>query len=399
MKETFRILFFIRRNQLKNNGLATIMIRITINGKQVQFSSRLEIQPEAWDQKESKVIGETYLYINKYLQKITDDIKDVYISLSFKIRHVSADRLKQAYLGNGKEMYLSYQFKEQVKIFRTKNGRNISEKTVDIYVLTHRRIAEFINKRYNRNDILIQNIDLMFLEHFYIYLREEYRCTNNTAVKYMKRFAAIMNFAEKIGLLQINPFRLFRFKIEKKHPTYLTKNELNAISERILITNRLSKVKDAFVFSCFTGITFSDLCKVRISDIELREQTFWLIIARQKTANISHIPLLEEPLKIIEKYHPTFPNGNSNSLLFDICSNQKTNEYLKEIAELCGINKNLSFHVARHSFAVLALDRGVSLETISKILGHTNIRTTQTYANVSNRKVRIEMNKMRMGDE
>ena len=331
--------------------------------------------------------------------KIEDDIKRLYISLSSKMQYVSAVRLKQAYLGNGEEMYLSYQFREQVKIFRSKNGHRISEKTIDIYVLTNRRIAEFMERKYRKNDILIQEIDLMFLEHFYTYLREEYQCTNNTAVKYMKRFAAIMNFAEKIGLLQINPFRLFRFKIEKKHPIYLTQNEIKTISKRVLMTNRLSKVRDSFVFSCFTGITFSDLCKVKISDIELREQTFWLIIERQKTANISHIPLLEEPLRIIKNYHPTFPNRNSNSLLFDICSNQKTNEYLKEIAELCGINKNLSFHVARHSFAVLALDRGVSLETISKILGHTNIRTTQTYANVSNRKVSIEMNKMRVSDE
>lgn len=395
MKETFRTLFFIRKNQLKDNGLATIMIRITINGKQIQFSSKLEIDPVAWSQKENRAIHEPFLYINELLQEIRAKIKDFYFNLLSKHQSVSPAKLKQVYLGNGNEMLLSYQFKEQVKIFRSKNGRNISAVTADCYKLTHRRINEFLLKKYKRKDIMIQDIDLVFLECFYTYLREEYNCSNNTSIKYMKRFAAILNFAEKIGLLKTNPFGLFRFHIEKKYPVYLTEDEVDLITGKTFMTERLNRVKDIFVFCCWTGISYRDVCNLRISDIECRNKQYWLVVIRQKTDNISQIPLLDVPLKILEKYHPNFNMDSSDKSIFSISSNQRVNEYLKEITNICGIRKNISFHCSRHTFATLALNKGVSLESVSKILGHTNIRTTMIYANVTNQKIELEMKKMR----
>lgn len=161
---------------------------------------------------------------------------------------------------------------------------------------------------------------------------------NNTVIKYMKRFAGIMNFAEKIGLLEINPFKQFRFHIEKKFPIYLTMDEVDSAANENLMTSRLFKVRDAFNFSCWTGVTFGDICKFRKSNIEFRNGTFWLIVIRKKTDSISQISLLDEPLKTIGKYHPKFFDIGENCLLFDMCSNQKVNEYLKEIADLttCG---------------------------------------------------------------
>lgn len=395
MRETFRVLFFIRKNQLKDNGLATIMIRITINGKQIQFSSKLEIDPTAWSQKENKAFEGPFLYINELLEEIRSKIKALYFNLSSKHQIISPSMLKQAYLGNGDEMLLSYQFKEQVKIFRSKNGRSISDVTANCYRLTHNRVNEFLFKKYKKKDIMIQDIDLIFLEHFYNYLREQYHCSNNTSMKYMKRFAAILNFAEKIGLLKINPFKLFRFHIEKKYPVYLTEDEVNLITGKTFMTERLNRVRDVFVFCCWTGISYRDACNLKVADIEYRNKQYWLIIIRQKTDNISQIPLLDIPLQILEKYHPNFNANPCDKPLFSMSSNQKTNEYLKEIANICGIHKNISFHVSRHTFATLALNKGVSLESVSKILGHTNVRTTMLYANVTNQKIESEMKKMR----
>lgn len=397
MRETFRVLFFIRKNQLKDNGLATIMIRITINGKQVQFSSKLEIDPESWSQKENRAIHEPFLHINELLQKIRDRIRNLYFNLLSRHQAVSPSLLKQTYLGNGDEMLLSYQFNQQIKIFRSKNGRNISVVTADCYKLTHRRISEFLFKRYKQKDILIQDIDLVFLEHFYTYLREAYNCSNNTSIKYMKRFAAILNFAEKIGLLKINPFKLFRFHIEKKYPVYLTEDEVDLIAGKTFITERLNRVRDVFVFCCWTGISYRDACNLKVADIEYRNKQYWLIIIRQKTDNISQIPLLDIPLQILEKYHPNFNTNPCDKPLFSMSTNQKTNEYLKEITNICGIHKSISFHVARHTFATLALNKGISLESVSKILGHTNIRTTMLYANVTDQKIESEMSRMRKG--
>lgn len=210
----------------------------------------------------------------------------------------------------------------------------------------------------------------------------------------MKRFAAILNFAEKIGLLKINPFKLFRFHIEKKYPLYLTEDEVDLITHKIFLTDRLNRIRDVFVFCCWTGLSYRDVCNLKISDIQFRNKQYWLIIVRQKTNNISQIPLLDVPLKILENYHPDFHEYPCEKPLFSISSNQRTNEYLKEITNLCGIRKNISFHIARHTFATLALNKGVSLESVSKILGHTNIRTTMIYANVTNQKIESEMKKM-----
>lgn len=194
---------------------------------------------------------------------------------------------------------------------------------------------------------MIQDIDLIFLEHFYNYLREQYHCSNNTSMKYMKRFAAILNFTEKIGLLKINPFKLFWFHIEKKYPIYLTEDEVNLITGKFFMTERLNRVRDVFVFCCWTGISYRDACNLKVADIEYRNKQYWLLIIRQKTDNISQIPLLDIPLQILEKYHPDFHKYPSDKPLFSMSSNQKTNEYLKEISNICGIQKSISFHVAR----------------------------------------------------
>ncbi|MFV0467906.1 MAG: site-specific integrase [Dysgonomonas sp.] len=397
MKETFKILFFARKDQLKNNGLSTIMIRITIKGKQIQFSSGLDVEPSAWNQKENRVTEGSFLYLNTYLEEIRSKIQRIYAELSLKYQSLSPERLKQAYLGNNAEMLLSYQFREQVKIFRSKNGRNISKKTAECYKLTHQRIEEFVIKKYRKKDIVIHEIDLLFLEHFYTYLRKTYNCSNNTTIKYMKRFAAIMNFTEKTGLLQVNPFHLFRFHIEKKSPVYLNENEINSIINKPFMTERLNRIKDAFVFCCWTGLSYTDIYNLKVSDIEYRNKQYWLIIIRKKTGNISQIPLLDVPLMILKRLHPDFYIKKGDTKLFRMPSNQKVNEYLKEIASICNINKKLSFHVSRHSFATLALNNGVSMESVSKMLGHTSIRTTLGYANITNRKIGSAMNKMKYG--
>jgi len=397
MKETFSVLFFIKKNEVKRNGLATIMIRITINGQQVQFSSKLDILPDLWNQKENRALDSKVptLSVNNRLVAIRDDIKRHYDDLSLKLQYVSVHRLKQAFLAQEDEMMLTYQFKEQVKIFRTKSGRAITALTADIYKLTLRRLIEFMEKTYKISDILIYKVDLLFLEKFYLFLKKEYKCKNNTAVKYMKRLAAVMNFSERIGILQVNPFNLFRFHIEKKYPVYLTEDEVRLIQNKVFLTTRLEKIRDAFLFCCYTGLSFTDLCLLRTSDIEYSNGHYWLIIIRKKTDIISQIPLLDIPLELINKYCPEYNTKPNNRTIFSLCSNQKTNEYLKEIADVCGIKKHLTFHVSRHTFSTMALNNGVSLEALGRMLGHSSIRTTQWYANITNQKLVREMDRMR----
>nr|WP_255498633.1 site-specific integrase [Dysgonomonas sp. ZJ709] len=281
-----------------------------------------------------------------------------------------------------------------------------------MYKLTLERLIEFMKLTYKVPDIHIYQIGLWFLEKFYQFLHKKYKCSTNTTIKYMKRFASIMNFAQKTGLIQVTPFNIFRFHTEKKEPVYLTEEELKRIMDKEFVTERLAVVRDAFVFSCYTGLSFSDIANLKFSDIQERNSLYRIRTGRRKTDSVSYIPLLDIPMKILDRYRRKYSDKCkeinkieveteikqadriADDRVFPIRSNQVTNEFLKEIADVCGIGKKVSYHTARHTFATLALSNGVSLESVSKMMGHTSIRTTQVYAQITNLKVKEEMEVM-----
>lgn len=393
MNNRYKVLFFIKKNEPKKNGHSTIMIRITFNKERVQFSSGLDVKPAIWDQKAEKVIGKKQLanQINNRLDMIRTKLFTSYLDASNKGRDLSAQYIKNTFLGidNYRELMLVYQFKKQLKFFKTKTGFRLDQKTLSRYELTLNRVIEFMRSELGTDDIHIQKIDLYFIERFYFFIREKYSCINNTAIKHVQRLASIVSYACKIGLIDRNPFLLFNYRLDKTSPIYLNEEEINKIWRKKFLSKRLEQIKDYFVFSCFTGLSFIDMCSLKSDDIKVGpDKKLWIMILRQKTGLESNIPLLKIPLEIIKKYEDeNTPNKN----LFPIKSNQKTNEYLKEIADLCNINKNVTFRVSRHTFATLAISNGVSIEAVSKMLGHTNIKTTQIYAQVTNTKISKEM--------
>lgn len=391
MNNRYRVLFFIKKNEPKKNGHSTIMIRITFNKERVQFSSGLDVKPAIWDQKAEKVIGKKQFanQINNRLDMIRTKLFTSYLDASNKGKGLSAQYLKNTFLGidNSRELMLVYQFKKQLKFFKTKTGFRLDQKTLSRYELTLNRVIEFMRSELGTDDIHIQKIDLYFIERFYFFIREKYSCINNTAIKYVQRLASIISYACKLGLIDKNPFLLFNYRLDKTSPIYLNEDEINKIWHKKFISKRLEQIRDYFVFSCFTGLSFIDMCSLKSDDIKVGpDRKLWIMILRQKTGLESNIPLLKIPLEIIKKYEDT-PNKN----LFPIKSNQKTNEYLKEIADLCNIKKNVTFRVSRHTFATLAISNGVSIEAVSKMLGHTNVKTTQIYAQVTNTKISKEM--------
>lgn len=393
MKNRCKILFFIKKNEPKKNGYSTIMIRITLNKKRVQFSSGLEINPIVWGQNKERVFGRTYIanHINNRLDIIKTRLFTSYLDALNKEISLSPQYLKNFFLGidDSKELMLIYQFKKQLKLFKTKTGFRLDPKTLSRYELTLDRVVEFMRSELGIDDIHIQKIDLYFIERFYFFIRERYNCINNTAIKYIQRLASIVNYAMKIGLIDKNPFLLFNYRLDKTSPIYLNEEEVSKIWHKKFLSKRLEQIRDCFVFSCYTGLSFIDICCLTSDDIKVGpDKRLWIMILRHKTGLESNIPLLRIPLDIMRKY------TNRNSIeknLFPIKSNQKTNEYLKEIADLCGIKKNVTFRVSRHTFATLAISNGVSIEAVSKMLGHTNVKTTQIYAQVTNTKISKEM--------
>lgn len=396
MKNTFNILFFIKKNEAKQNGYCTIMVRITIDGEYLQFSTKQEILPHLWNQKNGSASGRTIAarQVNDHLTTIRLDLHNHYRKLSDKYGKVFPLMVKNAYLTPGDYYMLGYQFEEQLKHLKSRIGKNLTKETYYRYELTWRRLQNFIKEKYNSSDIPLDKINLRFLEKFYLFLREKHDCANDTAQKFMQKLEAVLIYAEKIRVIPSNPFLFYTYQFDKKKPVYLTKQEIDRIWKKQFKTPRLTLVKDLFIFSCFTGLSFAEICNLRKDNIQkMNDGSSWIFIKRKKTDVMSYIPLLPIPIQLIGKYQ----NAKNEELVFNTYTNQKTNEYLKEIAEVCGIRKNLIFHLARHSFATLALSYGVSIESISGMLGHTNITTTQIYAQITKQKIGEEMKGFKRG--
>lgn len=396
MKSTFNILFFIKKNEVKQNGYCSIMVRITIDGEYLQFSTKLEILPHLWNQKNGSASGRTIVarQVNDHLITIRFDLHNHYRKLLDKYGKVFPLMVKNAYLTPEDYYMLGYQFEEQLKHLKSRIGKNLTKETYYRYELTWRRLQNFIKEKYNSSDIPLEKINLRFLEKFYLFLREKHDCANDTAQKFMQKLEAVLIYAEKIRVIPSNPFLFYTYQFDKKKPVYLTKQEIDRIWKKQFKTPRLTLVKDLFIFSCYTGLSFAEICHLRKDNIQkMNDGNSWIFIKRKKTDVMSYIPLLPIPIQLIDKYQ----YAKNEDLVFNTYTNQKTNEYLKEIAEVCGIRKNLIFHLARHSFATLALSYGVSIESISGMLGHTNITTTQIYAQITKQKIGEEMKGFKRG--
>jgi site-specific recombinase XerD len=246
--------------------------------------------------------------------------------------------------------------------------------------------------KYNVSDIDITKIDHAFITDYEFWLRSVRNCANNTAVKYIKNFNKIIKLCLANDWLEKNPFANYKSKVKEVERVYLTENEIQSIIEKDFKTERLSVVRDIFLFSCFTGLAYIDVKNLTKSHISFGiDGEKWIFTHRQKTESASKIPILPVTQMIIEKYE-NHPQCNNEYKLLPILSNQKMNAYLKEIAGVCEIEKELTFHIARHTFATtVTLTNGVPIESVSKMLGHKNLRTTQHYAKVLDRKVSDDM--------
>jgi site-specific recombinase XerD len=258
------------------------------------------------------------------------------------------------------------------------------------YLLTRRRLAEFIGEKYHRKDMAVAEISPKFVNDFFVWLRNRDDNGHNYHMKFIQRFRTVFKVAQDNGWVTVNPFGGFKIKMEDTHRDCLTSEELALIRDKKLVSERLEKVRDLFVFSCFCGLAYVDMKELLETDIVRGDDgKLWIDTQRIKTGAQVNVPLLKVPLAIIQKYAGTGRDGK----LFDIPSNQKVNDYLKEIAAICGIDKRVTFHLARHTFSTtVTLSNGVPLETVSKMLGHKNIRTTQIYARITKNRISDDMN-------
>ena len=392
MRSTFKVLLFVKRNAAKKNGNAPIIARITIDQIVAQFNTKLEINPINWSVSAGKAAGRSAeaVSINSMLDSIRSSVHQHYHSLLEMDGYVTAERVKNAFLGKierGKTLIEFFEMHNEQYLQKVK--MNTTDKTYSRYELTKKRLIEFMKLKYSVSDMLIKEINVVFIDNFLLHIKNHYGCTHNTAMKFVQRFRTVVNFAKNTGLVTADPFGNYKVKFEQTDRDYLTMEEITAIYNKKFTSKRLEQVRDLFIFSCYTALSYIDVCELTQENIRTSfDGNLWIMTKRHKTNVASNIRLLEIPKAILEKYKDKLPNG----MILPIISNQKVNDYLKEIATICNINKNLTFHVARHSCATSVLiANGVPIETVSKILGHTNIRTTQIYARITDVKVSNDM--------
>ena len=387
--------FSLKRTKSRADGKCPVYVRCTMNNQRFELSTGIFIYAELWDDEKQQASGrsEETKILNNRLNKITNRVQDVYNQLESKGEPLSALNVKDKLLGVSNEKGLFVILDDIIKGIEARVGNDYSEGTLKHYKTTRARLIEFLRKRFGWNDIGLSLVDYSFLNSFDTYLKTKYQLKPNTALTYHKHLKKTLNTGIAMNLISNNPYSSFKVSRNETHRDYLTIHELEQIRNKQISTIRMETIRDVFIFACYTGLGYAELKKLNSTHIHKgNDGGKWIIIDRTKTDIRCRIPLLPHAIVILQKYE-NFPVTQNRVKLLPVYSNQKMNEYLKELAGICGISKNLSMHVARHTFATsITLSNGVPIETVSKMLGHTSLKTTQIYARIVDSKISEDMN-------
>ncbi len=397
---TFSILFWADFSRAKDDQ-ASIYARITVNGKRATISLKRKVFISDWDVHKNRARGTSQKsrILNSYLDETYNLLFKCYRDLKTEQKLITSQSVKARYLGDDDDNHsvmdiINYHNEDMVGKLKWGTQKN--------YLTTQKYISKFLLKNYKTSDIYLRELDYNFIIKFEKYLRgyipedHQKQMGNNTIMKHIERFRKLINLSCKLGWIERDPFIIFKAKFNKTERGFLSLEELQEIENKQFAITRLQLVKDLFVFSCYTSLSYIDVIHLTADNICIGiDGELWIYYKREKTTKPIRIPLLPKALKIIEKYksnHKSMAQGS----IFPKISNQKLNSYLKEIADVCGIKKNLTFHIARHTFATtVTLSNGMPIETVSKLLGHSKISTTQIYAKVIERKVSDDMQRLR----
>jgi site-specific recombinase XerD len=376
-----------------------IYMRITVDGLSKEMTTSRHCDPRLWDQQLEKAIGknESQMELNHHLSTLRLKVYQARISLMESNKVITAEAIKFLLIGKpDKSRMILEVFKEHNERMNLLVNSEYSPSTLKRYKTSMDHTRYFIKWKYNVEDYEITKLDFEFISEYEFWFKSIRKCNHNSTIKYISNFRKVINGCIRRGWLQKDPF--FGFKMSKREVEIipLSGEDLKAIEDKSLPNDRLRQVRDIFLFCCYTGLAYVDIKKLKRTEITIGiDGGKWIHTKRQKTEVPSRIPLLPAALQIMEKYDNHIQCLNDNRLL-PVLSNQKMNAYLKEIADLCNIDKKLTFHIARHTFATtVTLSNGVPIETVSKMLGHRNLKTTQHYAKILDRKVSDDMKELR----
>ncbi len=388
--DTYNLMFYAKKTK-SNPKISTIYLRITISGKRTEISTGQNISTSQWNIKAGKIAGNTpnAKNLNALLEGIRSKVFECYTALFNNGKEINCESLRNKYLKvEERKITLMEVFREHNSQMKDLIGKQFSAGTWERYETSLRHTQSFLKWKFNISDIDVCAINPAFIADYEFYLRTVRNCSNNTAVKYIKNFQKIINICLNNEWITKSPFIRYKSKIENVDVRFLSDVQLKSIESRNFTSNRLSIVRDIFVFCCYTGLAYIDVKNLTKNKLRIGiDGELWLRIKRAKTNIEASIPLLPKAQEILERYE-SHPKCINEEQVLPILSNQKMNEYLKEIGTLCGIDFDITFHTARHTFATtVTLNNGVPLETVSKMLGHTNIRMTQHYAKIQDKKI------------
>lgn len=396
--QNYSIRFLIKPGKTKS-AKAPIYCRITINGKRAEISLKRFIEPAKWSASIGRVKGNSAeaRLINLNIELLNNDVLRHYNMLIMEGKYIDSLVLKNSVLGVYEKQYtLIESFEYHNERMKTLIGIDVELGTYKKFETVLVKIKNFLKLNYQKADINLIELDFKFINDFEYYMKVQEKVKHNTALRYIRCLKKIVLMAIKNDWIQKNPFANYSCQYDRVNREVLSENDLKLLWKKEIGIPRLDEVKDVFLFCCYTGYSFSDVERISTNDLEKGiDGEFWIFTERKKTGITSNVPLLPEAYSTIQKY-AAHPYCIASGKLLPVKSNQKMNAYLKEVATICGIKKNLTMHMARHTFATtITLSNGVPIETVSKMLGHSKIATTQIYAQVLDNKVSADMKKLR----
>ncbi|NIJ52516.1 site-specific integrase [Dyadobacter arcticus] len=400
LEASFGLNFFLKTPSEENrDGKRHVYLRVTVNRQVKDISTKRQWHPLKWNVRAGRATGnkEESKELNGYLDILTAKVYQAKKTLLDADKEVTAEAIKNILLGKTEnEKTILEVFQEHNDQVVALLGTDFAAGTLERYKTSLDHTRNFIKWKYRVDDFEIKKLDYEFISQYEFWLKTVRKCAHNTTMKYLANFKKIVLLCVKKGWLTRDPFYGFKMTKRDVDRQALTESELRRVWNKDMGVGRLSHVKDIFLFCCYTGLAYADVYKLKRTEvIEGIDGGKWITINRQKTDTPSRIPLLPMALELMEKYqdHPQCVNENR---VLPVLSNQKMNSYLKEIADLCVIEKNITFHLARHTFATtVTLTNGVPIESVSKMLGHRNIKTTQQYAKIVDRKISDDMTKLK----
>ena len=395
---TFSVVFFCKKTKLNKKGKAPIYARITTSGNITEIYTQCQIEPEHWSQRleRSTLRDSVSLQINEIIATYRTNILAAYDSIIKEGREPDCFAIKQRLenRGGNRRMFLA-EFSKYCDKRQKEVGIRITRLTANKYHRLLRYMTEYIEREYKKADLPLDAITYEYIDGLNTFVQAAHNCKNNGAINLLCCLKNFMLYAIRNEWIEKNPFRYYKMKVDKTNVKVpLTKEELDMLIRKQMPNDRLDRIRDVFCFCCLTGLAFTDADKLREEHITTDEQgVLWIHKPREKTAVMSRVPLLEYPMFLLKKYEHASELQVGGKLL-PIPSNQKMNAYLKEIADICNIRKHLTTHLARHTFATLAIEYGMPIDIIAKILGHTNTNMTRRYARISETNIGNEMKRL-----